>query len=177
MAKKTKRVRIMDGGVDSNAFDELDEFIEAMELGLQIDEYELNEAGKVQVDFFYRVSKRLALEISRRDSSKQNIKTVEAQVDAEIRRERAKNGEKVTEKEVESLKLVNPDYLDAMDEHLEHSRQVNLLSALKEAFQQRSYVLKDMVQLYIANYYSNSESNTGESRANLDRERKRREQR
>jgi hypothetical protein len=132
--------------------------LEELEEGLQIDEHALDEALQSQPDLFYRVSKQLAILTSRRDAAKQGVTLAEADAQARIRRERSKNDEKVTDKAVEADVRRDKEVERAQQEFLTLNSMVGQYGALKEAFQQRSYVLKDLCGLYVANYYAD---NTG----------------
>lgn len=140
-------------------------FIEAQEEGLQIDEHGLEEELQSQVPSYYEVSKRLSVEVSRRDAAKHYLKTVEARVDGDLRREAKAAGDKVTETVIENRRILVDDVIAATQILLDAESRVRDLTTLKEAFTQRSYVLKDLVALYIANYYSGTEAERGERAA------------
>jgi hypothetical protein len=53
--------------------------------------------------------------------------------------------------------------IEANDKLLKLSRETALLQALKEAFQQRSYVMKDLVSLYVANYFGDASGGRSET--------------
>lgn len=129
------------------------ELLEELEAGLLIDKNDLDEELIRHPDLFYRVSKELTMLTSRRDAAKQEIAAVEAEADARARRAMRKGDEKVTEPEVKARIRLDKDVEDAYRVHQDLARDVGLFSALKEAYQSRSYVIKDLVQLWIANYY------------------------
>ena len=134
--------------------------IEELEQGLPIDEHDLNGALLRQPDLLYKVSKELTLQTSRRDAAKQMLAEVEAEVDAAIRHDAQVNDEKITEKEVASQKILDKDVQDAEKELLRLSLAVGQLGALKEAYQQRSYALRGLIDLYVANYFGDASSPT-----------------
>lgn len=136
------------------------DLIKDLEEGLLIDEHELHAALQMQPDFYYRVSKAYALLLSQRDEAKQTLQVIEAEVDVKLRREALENGDKVTEKEIESRKRIHRDVMAANDDLLTLNHKLGEVLALKEAYQQRSYVLKDLVALYIGNYYSDTTQQT-----------------
>lgn len=139
---------------DTQLDEELDELLKAGQKQLAIDKHALDEALEVQPVVFYDISQRLALQTSRRDALKQQLLVVEAEVDETIRRVGlTESGDKLTEKLIEAEKRRHPDTVQCMKAYLRASYYVNELSALKEAFIQRSYVLKELVSLHIANYY------------------------
>lgn len=154
-----KRIRSTDKNREPDRDDILP--IEDLEPGLAIDEHALEEALQQQPDLFYRVSKALALLISERDEAKMELQTVEAEIDMEIRREAMDNDEKVTVGEVEARRRIHKKVVAANLRLIDFNKQVGQYSALKEAFQQRSYVLKSLSELYIANYYGDVQSSSG----------------
>jgi hypothetical protein len=130
--------------------------IEELEQGLLIDEDALDEALFQQPDLFYRVSKQLALSVSYRDQTKQEKEDTEARVDAQLRHDAEIDDEKITEKEIESQKRLNKDVQKAARELLRLNKEVGSLTALKESFQQRSFVLNKLVDLYTAGYFGDA---------------------
>lgn len=128
--------------------------IEEFKKKLSIDEHGLEFALRDHPNFVYDVGMELALAISHRDEAKQSLEEIEASVDAEIREEAAEQGEKITEKEVESHKKVHDRVKKANQTYLNSKLNASQWSVLKEAFDQRSYALSKLVDLYLANYYS-----------------------
>lgn len=142
----------------------------ALEMALAIDENALNEALCAQPDLFYRVSKAYALQMSRRDAAKQALQDAEAAADLAERDAAQREDRKVTEGEIKARVQIDPQVAAARARLASLGEEVAKLSALKEAFQQRSYALKDLAGLYIANYYSASEHSGGNVAAYRDRE-------
>lgn len=136
--------------------------LEDLENELRIDEHALEESLRDQPHHFYRVSKALALEISRRDAAKQALADAEAEADLAFRKDAVENERKFNEGEVRATVQTDGGVVRARDRLNALAESVGKLSALKEAFQQRSYALKDLAGLYIANYYTASEHNTAE---------------
>lgn len=131
---------------------ELDQ-IEELEQGLEIDEHALDEALQRQPDLFYRVSKQLAIMTSRRDAAKQAIQNAEAEVELEIRQNLGKRDEKLTDKAVAARVRNSGKVKKAMASYLVLNGAVMQFTALKEAFQQRSYALKSLADLHMASYF------------------------
>lgn len=136
--------------------------ISELEDALQIDEHALDEALIRQPDAFYRVSKKLAIVISQRDAAKQALQEEEAYAD-ERARESIPSGERVTDTAVKAIIRLDKKVMEGSDRLLKLNRNVGLLQALKEAFQQRSYVMKDLVSLYVANYYGDASGGRSET--------------
>lgn len=130
--------------------------ISDLEEGLRIDPDGLDDACVAQPELFYRVAKELALSISRRDQQKQYLEETEAEVGLKTRHDAEVAEEKVTEGQIKSEVAAHPKVRAANSDLLRYQRRVAELTALKEAFSQRSYVLKDLVALYLANYYESA---------------------
>ena len=124
-----------------------------LEKGLRIDEDALDEALLIHSDLFYRVSKQLTLLVSQRDAADQEKKEIEARVDAQLRHDAEVSESKTTEPQIKNDIRRDKDVIKAIDKLLELDKQVGQWQALKEAFLQRSYMLKAMCDLYIAGYF------------------------
>lgn len=134
-----------------------------LEESLRIDEFALEEALRDQPEMFYRVSKAYALSISRRDAAKQALQDAEATADLDVRKDAQDEDRKITEGEVKATVQTDGKVMRARDALTAQNEAVGKLGALKEAFQQRSYALKDLAGLYVANYYSASDNSTASS--------------
>ena len=131
--------------------------VHQLELGLRIDQNALEVALQEQPELFHRVSKALAVEISLRDEAKQLLAETEAEVDLSIRKENHKKEIKMSEAEIAANKRMDSDVKADATTYLNLCKTTNKLIVLKESFQQRSYALKELVSLYVANYYTASE--------------------
>lgn len=158
----SNRPKTGDRGVRPAPAEDYDD-IRELESCLAIDEHALDEALRAQPETFYRVSKALALEISRRDAAKQALQDAEFKADLVVRDRAEKQEKKITEGEVRARVSQEDDVVFAREELQRLSESVGKLTSLKEAFQQRSYALKDLVGLYIANYYTASEHQSSSS--------------
>ena len=128
-----------------------------LELKLKIDEHALYIALREHPDLFYQVASELALAISNRDEAKQDLDEVEAEVDMELRKDAATSGEKTTETQIQSNKKLDKRVKAANDVLLEQRYNAAKWTALKEAYESRSYALSKLVDLYLANYFSSHE--------------------
>lgn len=155
--------------------EDYDDFRE-LEGALRIDEHALEEALRDQPMLFYRVGAAYAMEISRRDAAKQALQDAEAESDLGVRREAQEDERKITEGEVRAMVQIDGGVVRARARLNQLSESVGRLAALKEAFQQRSYALKSLCELYVANYFSGSEQRGAERLvANADADRVKRE--
>jgi len=105
---------------------------------------------------FYTISEALTDALALRDGAKEDLAAVDAQMDSIWRRKLLKNDTKITEKMVQNHVQCSPEHEKAFEAYLEAKTNADKLLALKEAFQQRSYMLRDLVSLYSANYYETS---------------------
>lgn len=133
------------------------ELIKKLEAALLIDQHSLDTALREHPDLFYKVATELALAISNRDEAKQDLDETEAQVDLEIRADCARLNEKTTEKEVMSQCKIDKRVKSANDKFLAERLNTAKWTALKEAYESRSYALSKLVDLYLASYYSSNE--------------------
>jgi len=167
------RVRTKANSKDSKSEVSNDEDnIQRLETGLQIDEHALDEALQYQPDLFYRVSARLSHLISERDYAKQELEEIEAEVSVRLRLEAEKEKTKLSVAECEALKTIDSEVVKASRKMLDLQRMVGQYSALKEAFNQRSYALKDLVALHIANYYSDSAQSNQQRKERYEEDRR-----
>jgi small-conductance mechanosensitive channel len=132
-----------------------------LEAELRIDQNALENVCSSHPELLYAVGSRLSILISQRDEAKQNLKETEARVDAEIRHDAEVAGDKITEKAVESQKQINGKVSAAKDKLFELEKRCGQMTALKEAFMSRGYAIRDLIQLYIANYYSSDMERPG----------------
>lgn len=139
-----------------------EEALESLKSGLQIDKLALDEALEAQPQSFWHVCEQLALWTSRRDQAKQELQIIEAQVDAETRDDMSKAGERVTEKQVEAAKIGDARVIAAQQEFLRLNHTVMLFTGMREAYSQRGYVIRELVNLHLASYYSENSARGSE---------------
>jgi hypothetical protein len=128
--------------------------IEDLREGLVIDPNNLDEMLMGHPMLFWAVSEQYVLAASIRDEAKEAIDVIDAEMNADIRKEIEDDGEKVTEKLVASYVLVNPLHQTAVQKHRDAKTEADLWHALKESFSSRNYMLREMASLLVSNYYS-----------------------
>lgn len=162
-----KRTRTEDNIPDSLYWEEDDDDLEAFisyhEDFIQIDENDLNSCLTQQSSSYYEVSKRLALETSRRDAAKINLKETESRTDISLRAQAKKTGTKMTETELASHKQVDDTVLEAEALLRRCTERVRALEALEKSFSQRVFIMRDLCQLWIASYYGESGGGVSEN--------------
>ena len=123
---------------------------------LAIDKSVLDDEVIRQPVLFYTISEQLTDASAQRDAAKEELATVDAEMDSHWRKKLAKLQDKVTEKMVANHVQTSAEHEAAFKTYLEAKTKADKLSALKDAFQQRSYMLRDLVALYSANYYEDA---------------------
>ncbi len=127
-----------------------------LKLHLAIDKSMLDDEVVRQPVLFYNISEILTDAIAMRDGAKEELATVDAEMDNVWRNKLTKTHDKVTEKMVQNWVQSSSEHKRAFQAYLKAKTYADKLLALKEAFQQRSYMLRDLVSLYSANYYETS---------------------
>jgi hypothetical protein len=120
---------------------------------LLIDKNDLDGELMEQSQVFFDVAHQFSLAVSKRDRAKEQVSRVAAKVAHRLRKDAEEHGEKITEAAISRLIDLEDDYQNAVDEYIDLCAEANDLLAMKEAFQQRSYMLKDLVALYLSQYY------------------------
>lgn len=138
----------------------------ALRGSLRIDRDDLDTCLINQPDLYYHVSVEYTRAVAARDEVKLELEELHAVLDKEVRSAAAKLDEKITEARVQNEILLKPRYRELRQLLLERTEEVGQWSALKEGFHQRSYMLRELVGLCIAEGYDNAgASGTYEARA------------
>lgn len=148
------------------------EFVTALEEftpELLIDKHRLDEEIAKQGDLYYRVSMRAAEAMSIRDRLKQQVSMTEAESATIIRREAVENDEKLTEAKLKEQITIDQDVKSAVDFYLRWDRIAREWQAMQAAMEQRSRMLREMAQLYVAGYFVTTSA--GDAKSNYDEKR------
>lgn len=122
---------------------------------LQIDRSSLDDEVMRQASLLFTVSEAVVEATAKRDALKDFLAKMEAEIDQELRAKFEASGDKYTEGQIKSLILTEKSRCLTNKNFLAAKAEVDLLVALKDAFQARGYMLRDLVSLYTANYYQN----------------------
>ncbi len=120
---------------------------------LKINKAALDDEVIQQPSLLFAVSEACAEATARRDKLKEQLATVDAELDFEIRESAVV---KFTDTAIKAQIQIHKDHTVAFKNYLAAKQQADVLSALKDAFQQRSYGIRDLCQLFIANYFEES---------------------
>jgi len=123
---------------------------------LKIDKHALDQELEEQPMLFFKISEAYIEAAAERDMLKEQMATVDAKLDSKVRQAFDTADEKYTEAMVKNSVQTDKKHEDAVTKYFEAKKQADLLLALKEAFQSRAYMLKDMCSLYTANYFEES---------------------
>jgi hypothetical protein len=120
---------------------------------LAIDKLALDDAVIEQPTIFSDVSDQLAEAIAERDSAKEELTVIDAQLDTSWRRKLSGVGTRVTDRLIASHVATSPEHAKAFDIYLKTKTKADKLTGLKESFKQRSDALRSLASLYAANYF------------------------
>ena len=136
---------------------ELDHFREF----LLIDKDNLDEEVVRQPEFYFEVAKASVELTSKKDFLYEKAKRVEAERTLAIKKMLDDQGVRATEMLVNAHLKNDALYQQARNEFLEAAKEAELASALKSAFFMRGQMLRDLVQLYMSEYYGTNSIKEG----------------
>jgi len=122
---------------------------------LAIDKTSIDDELMQHPSLYYTISEALVEATARRDAIKDDLAKTEAALDRELRAEFEVSGDKFTESQIKNLILLDEERTKVNQQFLTAKSEADLLTALKESFHQRGYMLRDLASLYVSNYYQN----------------------
>jgi len=134
----------------------MDKLIIELAVYLEIDKFSLDDEVVRQPSLFFKVSEAFVEAASERDACKEELATVDAGLDGKIRKDLDVAGDRITEAAVKNEIQAHPKHSAAFDTYILAKTRADKLQALKESFQQRGYMLRDLVSLYETSYYERS---------------------
>lgn len=132
-----------------DARDELDRYRDELE----IDEAALSDCLVSQPQLYYHVTMGYARAAADVDASKLDLDELRAETDRRIREEAAAEEEKITEALVQQRVKLDDGIRDAERSHASARTRAALWQAMRDAFQQRSFMLRELVALRVAERY------------------------
>ena len=122
----------------------------ALRRKIAFDRDALDDAIEEQAGLFLQCADAVAMAISRRDEAK-------SAMDLEFAKacDRARTGaiEKKTESGIKEAAQLDKKHMAAEAAHRDAKLEADLASSLRESFEMRGKMLREMAQLYIAGYY------------------------
>ncbi len=144
--------------------DKLDADFDRFESMLRIDKHALDDELIEQPQYYSDVSQKLATCISYRDEAKDHLEGIRAMLDQRVRSEVADDAKKPPETAIASMVVQQPEYQKAKDSLAAWTDRYNRWMGLKEAIIQRGYALKDLVALFVADYFARNSAGGDGSR-------------
>ena len=123
---------------------------------LKIDKFALDKEITRQPELFYEVAQIATEKAGEADAAKLALEQAFASISLDIREDFLAQGKKATEGLILQTTKNDKDYITFQDEYLLATHLSSLWSAQKESFNQRSFMLKNMVSLYCAGYYQDT---------------------
>lgn len=109
-----------------------------------------------QPQFYGLVAEAAAMAKSHVEGLEEEIKTCEAARDREIREDAEREDERITENAIKSLVASDPDRKALVAKQLKAKDAQRRLEAMASSAKSRSYALRDVVDLLLANVYGDS---------------------
>lgn len=135
---------------------------------IRFDRDALDDAIEEQAGLFLQASDEQATAVSRRDQAKSIMEEEFAAACDRARRGRSE--ERKTEAAVKEAAQLDRQYKKADNEYRELKLAADLATALREAFDMRGKMLREMAQLYIAGYYQTNAVSGKDRKEVADRE-------
>lgn len=123
---------------------------------LTIDKTALDDCLMEQPDLYFYVAEGYALAVADRDAAKLDLEQTMALNAEELRARALRDDEKLTEAAISRQLVTNPTIAALEEKLLELRGKADRWQAMKEAFQQRSFMLRELVQMLVARLSSNS---------------------
>ncbi len=133
---------------------------------LQIDKNQLDEELIKQPATYFSVCEQHAYAMEKHDMAKDEEKRVRARIYFEAKENKDL---KLTDPGTNAYIEKHPDYLAAATHTNRMAQEAATWLGLKEAFQQRSYVLKDLAQLHNSGYFTSNAVRGPVAREAVDR--------
>lgn len=123
---------------------------------IKLDKQRLDLATEEQAEVFLEIGERHAQAVSVRDLAKDTVTRVDAELARDKRIAAAKAGEKITEKITDDYVCLHEKHAAAVAAYADARRAEMKWSALRDAFDQRMRMIRELVGLYAAGYWTNS---------------------
>jgi len=122
---------------------------------LRIDEHNLEKEWVWQPSLYYKYATKLADAENRLDEAKADLECTKAELDSDIRSNPDSYGiTKVSEKAIENCVPQQEAYQKALEQYQKANHLVRVLKAMVTSLDHRKRALTSLVELHLANYYS-----------------------
>jgi len=147
---------------------DVEDFVSTYEHFLRIDPNDLDNAIIEHPEYYWHICRRYALTVSIRDEAKDNLKQSAADLFLTYKQDFENAGTRATEAVVNASVECDTNQMALVKEYRERCLDVSIMEGIKAAFEQRSYALKELVDMHCVNYNA-SESNTTPERPKINR--------
>ena len=124
------------------------------EIDLEIDRDSLDQEWLKQPQLYFRYAKLASDADAEMGKIKERLETTKAEQDGYIREKAKEDGEKITEKIVESRIIAGKAYKYIFDQFNVAKHEVGIMRAAVMAMEQRKSALENLVKLYCAGYWA-----------------------
>jgi hypothetical protein len=131
-----------------------DELYEALKEKLAIDKHALDDEVIMQPQLNQEVSDAVIWQTSIRDQLATDLEVLEARLDKQVRADYAASGDKLTEDMLKAIIKADDDRVAAVHAYLDAKHNVSKLEKLLKSFDQRSYAISKLTDLYESGYFS-----------------------
>ena len=142
---------------------------EELEHALQIDLTQLDTVRVQHVMLYYDVCKGFRTALDARDKAKKTLKEVYGEQYFEARTKIEDTGNKPTEAMITAQLEMIPECQEVNTDLLDKESKLNSWTALKDAYEQRSYALSSLVELYLAGYFGTLSAEVVSPKSNDDK--------
>lgn len=126
------------------------EMLDQLQDQLAIDRDDLDTCLSDQPNLYFHVADVYTRAIADREKAQSELSMTKARIDREIRHASAEEGTKRTEASIEKEMKGDKRYHEARRIWEDKAALAERWGALKESYQQRSFMLRELVQLYIS---------------------------
>lgn len=120
---------------------------------LAIDKSALDKELQEHPTLYYEVSELYAEACARRDFLKEQVSLTDAELSSKHTRLLEKEFGKATVSAIAAAVNADPKHQKAFERHIKAKEVADNAGALKDAFHQRSYMLRELCGLFISNYF------------------------
>lgn len=128
---------------------------------LMVDKYSLDQELIEQPSLFYDIGAKHERAVAKQEEAQAEVSRIEAEVDQEVRDSAP---DKTTETDIKKQVALNERVQVAQEEYRNCREIASRWKVLREACQQRSYILKELVGLYTSQYWAESSVNADRTR-------------
>lgn len=128
--------------------------LEEVEELLKINRNNLDTVVCQQAEIFSKITDQFSLAVAKRDHMKEELAVLDASIAIEYRQKAQDNNEKLTEGKLNEKVDSDERHRLFVDKFLKAKLEADRWGGKKEAFSQRSSMLKLCCELYLSNYYS-----------------------